>query len=517
VKRLTKLEIMIAICKKNINLVYLVMSRQLERLIERHKRGIARKQYGRNFGENISSIKDKYEHKHGKSLHHYSISLENAEKIEELEDEFLDLGDNSKNVTDDDSEQVLKSSEEKASQILISRSSHKLLSKLFSNVNEITCSNKLSGKLISYYLRNRRKHRRISRSYSQKLSYIRNHSNVSLDNILHEMYIELGRTLYFSFLGKVRDKIKYAVFKFMEVAADLIIGLIGAGFWGLSFYQAFKSATSTFVKFLLKLLGVTTPAGKLFAAVVLGILAGVGLFFAMRGLGNLIVGKDEEALEVFDKGRKIYKKIKRALRKGLPDALGTKGIIALALQVSKDKIDKGKIENKIKALESLDKKTTELVNHKFEPNESSFLESIKENADIVVSVIALIRDDLKVTVASKSGQEITIPDKIALRPFEVSIDNNESRSQADDGKRLPPEIMAIALITSPEIQIDIEAGDSKLNIQFNANKYFAKYAGFEQGEIKDFVVSYLKIYDHNEVRERLKELSNNIGGGLSGS
>ena len=78
------------------------MSRQLERLIERHKRGIARKQYGRNFGENISSIKDKYEYKHRKSLHHYSISLENAEKIEELEDEFLDLGDNSKNVPDDD-------------------------------------------------------------------------------------------------------------------------------------------------------------------------------------------------------------------------------------------------------------------------------------------------------------------------------------------------------------------------------------------------------------------------------
>ncbi len=491
------------------------MSRQLDKLIKRHKSEITRNYYSRDLKEDVSSIENKPEYRRKRSWHYYSISIKDAKEIEKYEDEFLELGDSVEDMTSDNSEQVLKNSGEKSA-LMLSSPNYKLLSKLFSNANEITCSNKLTRKLISYYLRNRRKRERLSRSYSQKLYHIMNNGKVSVDSMLHEIYMELGRTLYFSFLGKLRDKIEYAVFRFMKVAADLVIGLIGAGFSALGFNIAFKNATSTFVKFLIKLLGITTQAGKLFAAMILGLLAGIALFFAMRALGNLIVGKDEEALEVFDKGRKIYKKIKRALKKGLPDSLGTKGIIALALQVSKNKIDKERIEEMIKSLESLDEETTQLVNYKFEPNESSFLESIKENADIVVSVIALIRDDLKVTVASKSGQEITIPDKIALKPFEVSIDNNESPSQADDGKRLPPEIMAIALITSPEIQINIEAGDSKLKIQFNANKYFAKYAGFEQGEIKDFIVSYLEIYDHNEARERLKELSENIGGGLSG-
>ena len=487
------------------------MSRQLERLIERHKSGIARKQYSCNFGENINPIKDKYEYKLRKSWRHYSISLKEVQKIEEAEDQFLNLEDNIEDIVNHDSEQVAESSGEKAA-LISSSSRYKLLSKLFSDVNEITCSRKLSGKLISYYLRNRRKHKRISKGYSQKLSHLRKHGNISVDDMLHEMYMELGRNLYFSFLGKAWDKIKYAVFKFMEVTADLMIGLIGAGFFALSFHQAFKSAASTFVKFLLKLLGITTPAGKLFAAVVLGVLAGTALFFAMRGLGNLIIGKDRELLVVFEKGRQIYKKIKKALRRGLPKALGTKGIIALALQVSKNKMDKKGIEEMVKSLESLDEETAKFVNYKMD---SDFAESLREASRVMVSVTALVRNDLNLTVSNKSGQKITIPDKIVFKPFEVSVDNDESSTLSDDSKSVPPEIMAIALITSPEIQINIETDNSKLTLQFNANRYLGTYADFEKGEVTDFVVSYLKIYDRNEERERLEELSKNIGGGLS--
>ncbi len=489
------------------------MNKQLDKLIKRHKSEVDRAYYSRDFKETTSPFEGRHRYKHRRSWHHYSVTIEDAEKIEKLEDEILDLGDNIEDALDGKSEQEVESFRGKAVIMLSNskmsnNSEYKLLSRLFSDINGITCSRELSRKLIGYYLRNRRKHRRLSRAYSQKLSYLRGNGNMSVDHMMHEMYMVLGRTLYFSFLEKVRDHIKYATFKFLKAAADFVIGALGGGFFSLGFNNMLQNATSVFAKFLIKIFGITTFSGKLLLAMVLGVLSGIALMFALRALGNLIMGKDSELLELYDKGRVIYKKVKSALKRGLPKSLGTKGIIALALQINNSDVNKESIESILKSLESINKEVTEFLTYNMDPD---FEEKIKEASDFVVSVMAKTREDIKMTVSNKSGQKITIPSTIVLKPFGVSVDENTEHGPAGDSKDLPAEILAIALITSPEIQINIKADDSTLTIQFAANSYFKDYAGFEKGEIKDFVVSYLKIYDRDEAKKRLEELIKNIG------
>ncbi len=477
------------------------MSKRLEMLIEKHRRKNER---------NIGSVGNRHVKELIGTQRHYSVSLkeieEKAQKIEEIEDEFLNLDVDINEAINNDSEQEVKIQTEKAA-LILRDSKNKFLSRLFSGTSEVTCSRILARKLINYYLRNRRKHRKLLRGYSQQLPY-----NNSLDGMLHNVYMELGRTLYFSFLGKVRDVIKNAIFNFLEAAGDLIIGIVGGALLSLSYYAAFKNATATFVKFLIKLLAITTPAGKLLAAVVLGILSGLAMFFVLRGLGQLVIGEDEEALKIYNKGREIYKKIKRALRKGLPKILGTKGIIALALRVNKDGINKQKVEDIVKSLESIGKEVDEFISHDMDPD---FPEIVKESEKVRVSVRALVREDLKVAVENKSGQKIVMPDVIELKPFDVSINNEQATTQTDDNHGIPPEIMAIALFTSPEINIEIVAKGSKLRINFLANKYFARYARFKENEIRDFLISYLKAYDKNEVMNRLRELAQNLGNSIS--
>ena len=471
------------------------MSRQLDRLVQKYKRGIDRTYYTR----------------------HYSILLEKAEEIEKAEDELLDLDYDIENMPDNNSDLKSESLEGKASFIL-KNPKDKFLSKLFSDVNRITCSRQLSKKLINYYLRNRRKHNRMSKAYSQKLSYTQGVGNISVDYMLHEMYMRLGKTLYFSFWGKVKDNIKNAAFKFMGIAADLIIGLVGAGFLSAGFYNFFKKVTYIFAKFLAKILSLfmdfnpNLPAQQLFTAVILGILSGIGIWLTLRGLLTLAVGDDEEALRVYNKGRRIYKKIKSALRKGLPKKLGTKGILALALRITNNESNALDIQKTIEAIESIDEKVREFMKHKMDSN---FIEAIEKASKFSVSARALVSENLKSLVSMKSGQKIALPNEIVLREFVVYKDSSsknelESSSQSNDSEVLPAGLMPVVLITSPKIQVHISVEDSKLTIQFNASGYFGHYAELEKDEIKDFVLSYLDIYNRDEDRKRLEEIQKHL-------
>jgi len=332
------------------------------------------------------------------------------------------------------------------------------------------------------------------------------------------MYMRLGKTLYFSFWGKVKYNIKNAAFKFMEIAADLIIGLVGAGFLSAGFYNFFKKVTYIFAKFLAKILSLfmdfnpNLPAQQLFTAVILGILSGIGIWLTLRGLLTLAVGDDEEALRVYNKGRRIYKKIKSALRKGLPKKLGTKGILALALRITNNESNALDIQKTIEAIESIDEKVREFMKHKMDSN---FIEAIEKASKFSVSARALVSENLKSLVSMKSGQKIALPNEIVLREFVVYKDSSsknelESSSQSNDSEVLPAGLMPVVLITSPKIQVHISVEDSKLTIQFNASGYFGHYAELEKDEIKDFVLSYLDIYNRDEDRKRLEEIQKHL-------
>jgi hypothetical protein len=494
------------------------MSKQLDRLIKRHQNGIARNHYSRDFKEDASSVEDKHEYRRKRSWHHYSTLLEEAQAFEKAEDEFLDLGDNPQDILSDNSEQTLESSGEKAA-LMLRSSKYKLLSKLFSDINGITCSRKLSGKLISYYLRNRRKHRGISKSYSRELSYRRNHGNVSLDDMLHEMYMELGKTLYFSFIEKLSYNARFLVFKLMKSAISYMVTLGGAGFLGLTYHEIFMKISAFFAKFLAKLLSIVvevdpnTPAFKLFAAMLLGVLSAAGIFFSVFALFMNIVGDDKEAFEVYEKGRAIYKEMKKALRAGLPTQLGTKGIIAAAIQINSQALDTEFMKKTLEAIKNIKEDVSQFIKFQKDPD---FEEIIEKTPEFSCSVKVLVSQFFNNLVSSQSGQKIHMPDAIVLKPFIVS--NNDSGedalvapSQSADSKTLPRALMPIALITSPQIRIDIKAQKSNLTIQFSASKYFGKYSNLKQEQIADFVKSYLKLYNEDEERERLEKVQEYLG------
>jgi hypothetical protein len=254
------------------------------------------------------------------------------------------------------------------------------------------------------------------------------------------------------------------------------------------------------------------PAQQLFTAVILGILSGIGIWLTLRGLLTLAVGDDEEALRVYNKGRRIYKKIKSALRKGLPKKLGTKGILALALRITNNESNALDIQKTIEAIESIDEKVREFMKHKMGSN---FIEDIEKASKFSVSARALVSENLKSLVSMKSGQKIALPDEIVLREFVVYKDSSsknelESSSQSNDSEVLPAGLMPVVLITSPKIQVHISVEDSILTIQFNASGYFGHYAELEKDEIKDFVLSYLDIYNRDEDRKRLEEIQKHL-------
>jgi hypothetical protein len=500
----SKVERMLLFVKKNGNSVYLVMSRQLDRLIARHNSRTVRKYYSE---DNVSLDK----------------VLQKAQVIEQAEDEFLNLDDNIEAKLDDNSEQVSEITEEKAS-LMLKSSKYKLLPKLFSDVNGITCSRKLSRKLINYYLRNRRKDKRIFKNYSQKLSHLRSHGRVSIDDMLHEMYMELGRTLYFSFLGKARDKLKYFFYKYLNPLTSLVIGILGFGGSAAYFYDILKPAVSNFAKFLVKILltvGINpnTPLGQFWGAMVLGALSAVSVFFALLGLGKLIVGEDEASLEVYDKGREIYKKVKEALQKGLPKMLGTKGIIGLAILWKNKEISRKDVENTVELLRNMKSDVAKYIRFRPEKIDPNLLEEIEENSGFKISLVAEMNEALRSFVLKKSGQRITLPDKIELKPSWVTIDSSsgegsETTSRPSGNESVPPEIMAIALVKSPNIQINIGVDKPILTIEFDADNYFKDYGNLEKTEVEDFIKSYLEIYDDEEAKKRLAEISKHLGGGI---
>jgi hypothetical protein len=129
------------------------MSRILEQLVEKYNSEFGIDHYNRSTRDIRGAGDRLHKYKHRMSRRHYSNPLGEAEKA------------------DDDTNKYR----------------YKILPKLFSNINEIMCSPNIRRKLINYYLRNRRRTKRISKGYSNQQS---------VDYMLHSLYMELGSTLY---------------------------------------------------------------------------------------------------------------------------------------------------------------------------------------------------------------------------------------------------------------------------------------------------------------------------------
>jgi hypothetical protein len=164
------------------------MSRALDRLIQNRSRETKRSLYSRDFRTSYYS--------EAKEIGKLTMELEELlEQLPEGWDE-VDTSTDDRRVPEGWDEVDTAPGESEGYR-------YRLLPKIFSNVREIYSSPKLRRQLIQYYIKNRRKERMRSRGYSRRMHHLTRHNQISADYIIHKMYMELGRIMYFSVLSKI--------------------------------------------------------------------------------------------------------------------------------------------------------------------------------------------------------------------------------------------------------------------------------------------------------------------------
>ena len=410
---------------------------------------------------------------------------------------------------------------------------YKILPRIYSNIERIGSSPKLERKLISYYLRHRRRNK-MHRLYGKRNNYF---SEKSADYLLHEMYMELGRTLYFSWLSDVGDwfkskaldlpavktivkTVQYFVKKaddfwqlvkthgLVEMLATLLGGgagittfviMIGIGLhrylgWHETAGGTWQDFITTVMYNLLALLGlIIFPAlvGIIVYYIAKAIKAGIS--YTVKSVRKLL---RPEAIKVYLKGMNLLTIILPRFSKLLSNkTMNTDA--ALELLSNFVKASQGDADAKKKIIDNikeLDKKTINFGKYITVNNPRDLWKILVKESDYNLSFSAEVAD----FVANKIGSVFNIDKKLESKSFAPSqysdlekiSKNGEPNIGLPTGRDLPIELAILVMLTSPKITLTIRSDSASSDIIINLSNFIM--AGSES--IRDHIVEFLDAY-----------------------
>ncbi len=486
------------------------MSRALDRLIQNSSRDSRRSHYGRDFRKSYYSV---------------NVVEPTLELIELLKqapegwDEVDTSTDDRKNpegwdevdTSTDDRKNPEGWDEVDTAPGELEGYRYRLLPKIFSNVREIYSSPKLRRQLIQYYIKNRRKERMRSRGYSRRMRHLTRNGRLSANYLIHNMYMELGRVMYFSFLAKLReawDRVRVACCKILVkggLSAFIIMILTGAGS-----FLSWLSAKFLDQKWLVKLGTWTAETARAVAAdpttaypafitgAVFGLIIAGGAFL----IGATALGKDGKCKDlkiptspilaaVYGHGQDIVFGAIKALAPVLPQDMQLKDINDLnrlipTLAKYMMPENSSQLESFLKGLLSkIENSKLRDYFHRVEGSDDVLekIQRLKNNEKAKISISCEVSSQLAQLIRENGGERFHVPETITLS------------SKSGQSKNLPNILQMLAVITSPSITFNIETDASSYTIEFNASEYFKKHGNITDEKVESFVEIYVRNYD----------------------
>jgi len=399
---------------------------------------------------------------------------------------------------------------------------YRILPRIYSNLERIDSSPQLARKLISYYLRNRRKEK-MYRLYGRRN---RHSGRVMADHLVHEMYMELGRTLYFSWIGKIKEYIKekiknidvlramrQAVGKLKELGSKLIERLVQLNVeeW---LARLLAGGVGTAMHLVLKALGVYAGAvglGGYISPIVAYGLAGAAFLVGVVGVSIIayfifrtIITKYRiilrpKALLTFVRGYNLLESFTKAFSKLWGD-IGVNGLIEVLGTFTKaakegDDTSTGKVMKKIEEIVdkiNSDKSYAEFFTTLNQEQIRRLRDAQEEGEKLMVKFEAQVMASFGRIIK----EEFDVPQLITSDYFDFTKDvSSEPSVQDGEGqKQLPIELAMLLIITSPNITIKLSAGKVQAPITFKAWSFIKKHGGVTTEDVENFMEVYIRAF-----------------------
>jgi hypothetical protein len=492
-----------------VNLVYLVMNRALDKLIVMHKQNRQNLGHARRYSSNLDQGLDKA----FEELAKYETVLEALGDDEQIAD-VLALGSKEYETVE---KELQKDNPEGESSYR-----YRILPRIYSNLEKIDSSPQLARKLISYYLRNRRKEK-MYRLYGR---INRHSSRVMADHLVHEMYMELGRTLYFSWISKIKEYIKAkiininvlrtmrgAVEKIKELGSELIERLVQinvekwlagllAGGVGVAVYLILKSFGLYEVLGGLKgyldekVVDFITGVFSLITVVA----AGLKAYFIFRNIiTNYRIILRPKALLTFVKGYKLLISFAKAFSKlwgnmGVNDLID---ILGKFVKAAKDG-DDASIEELSKRIDEIvdkinsDKSYAEFFTTLNQEQIRRLRNAQEEGEKLMVKFEAQVMANFGEIIK----EEFDVPPFITSDYFDFTkgVSSELSVQDGEGQKQLPIELAMLLIITSPNITIKLSAGKVQAPITFKAWSFIKTHGGVTTKDVEGFLEVYMRAF-----------------------
>jgi hypothetical protein len=386
---------------------------------------------------------------------------------------------------------------------------YRLLPKIFSNVREIYSSPKIRRQLIQYYIKNRRKERMRSRGYSKRMHHLTRNNQISADYLIHNMYMELGRIMYFSIWSKTWGKIKEfwpklacicrAFVKKIGPAVTLMATtlLSGASAWTLIEKLNQKWLVSLAIWTSESASLAKTDNNTKTAVAVLAVSGGLiaaGILWAIALSAKDCDGKlGPVASVLYARAQDVLIDALKALLPMKPEEIEEKELPQLLSSVA-DYLLSDEPEKLFSVFENIlnkIKQSTKKVNDYFPgmgkvENISNIMNRMKNVDKLIIE--CKISSGLKQLINSYGGEGIEVPDTITLL------------GGSKGNKKLPGMLPIIAFLTSPRVEFKIDDGQTTMS--FWPFRYFRDYGGLNQQKVNNFVITYLQNKDLLEEIEK---------------
>ncbi len=418
--------------------------------------------------------------------YYYSDLLDIAEKAKEIEEELF------KDLPKEIAEEALKAEADSNSSEYRYKVLPKPFSNLFSNNGKIACSPNLRRKLISYYIRNRRKDKRMFRGYSNQQS---------VDYILHNVYMELGKTLYFSFLDRIKG-IRNKIREYIRIISSILSVLFESVPSGLGYKEKFNYGLSYLALGSIFLYQQFNPNDSFHILLIIGLVVTGGFLalFLLAGLGvasqgTIIETLIEIILMIIYGLFRIMIAIKDLISMGIAE------LIALVIKAMQGDTENEKFKEEVRKLLSASIKGKEFL--KIVKGDPNILKDAKLKS-VMVSMSAETNKDIRNIILKRAKKKLDIPSVVGFKASKVVGKNLQVTSDIDD---VPPSIKALLMLTSPKIRITVEADGHRIEAEFEALECFKKYGVISDNNIAKFVNSYLGISSDIDDKEILNMLA----------
>jgi len=471
------------------------MSRALDRLIQKRSGDSRRSLYSRDFRTSYYS--------EAEEISKLTMELKKAlEQLPEGRDE-VDTSTDDRKIPEGWDEVDIAPGESEGYR-------YRLLPKIFSNVREIYSSPKLRRQLIQYYIKNRRKERIRSRGYSRRMHHLTKDNQLSADYFIHNMYMELGRIMYFSAWGKIKEFWNELACKcraYIKKIGSAVALMLNTILSGASAYVLIEQLNQ---KWMVSLATWTSESASLakagddttWAVAVLGFAGGLivtGILWAIALSAKDCGGKLGPVASV------IYKQAQDVLIDALkvllpipPEEIEKKELPQLLSHVA-DYFESNDPEKLFSVFENIldriKKSEQSNVNDYFPgmgnvENISKIMARMKNTDKLIIE--CKVGDGLKNLIKKYGGGGIQVPNTITLL------------GGSKEDNKLPGMLPVIAFLTSPRVEFKI--GDGQTTMSFWAFRYFKDHNGLDQQKVEAFVSTYLQNRDLlEEIEKEIKK------------